>query len=144
MNFKSFLTDSENKDVEKTLAKLPKAHRDFVSKYKISFQGGCTLKGDGDHIGEVDDVKKRIIVAAPWNYPREFCLLHEIAHLVWGKFVSDEQKKTWKDLCKKTKLKKNARQNEEELFCQGYAATYCKRPPTDYFHEEWVKFIKSL
>ena len=144
MRFKSFLADSDRTDIHKTLERIPKGHRDFISKYSIAFQGGCTLKGDDKHIGEVDDVKKKIVVAAPWRYSREMCLLHEVGHLVWGKFVSEKQKEQWKDLCKKTKMDKEDRQEPEELFCQAYGATYSKRPPTTFYKPEWVRFVKGI
>ena len=144
MGFKHFLADSEKKDVETTLAKLPKSHRDFISKYTISFQGGSTLKGDKDHIGEVDDVKKHIIVAAPWNYGREYTLLHEIAHLIWGKFVPEKQQKEWEKIAKATKMKKSDRQDPEELFAMAYSSHFAKNKIEKFVHPAWDSFVKKI
>ena len=144
MNFKLFLEGVENhtKDVKKTLRKIPKKHYDLIKKYKIEFQPNNTLKGDSDHIGFIDEEKNKIKIAAPWNYGREFTLLHEIAHAVWKYKVSKEKKEEWEKIVKQTKNKQN--QNDEELFCMAYANYYAKHKVEIHNHENWNKFIKSL
>jgi hypothetical protein len=145
MEFKTFLTESEeNTDVQSTLRKIPESHRKLVAGYQFKFQPGNTLKHDKESIGEVDEAKKTIIVCAPWHYGRQMTVLHEIGHLVWKYFVSNEEKKTWKELCKKTKMDKKNRQNAEETFCMSYASTYSKHPLTTYCKPAWEKFIKSI
>jgi hypothetical protein len=133
---------NENKDVNKTLRKLPKDHFDLIKKYKIQFEPNNTLKGDSDHIGFIDEEKKKIKVAAPWRYGREFTLLHEIAHAVWKYKVSEEKKKEWSKIIKNTKNKQ--KQNNEELFCMAYANYYSRHKVEIHNHEKWNNFIKSL
>jgi hypothetical protein len=145
MYFKSFITLIENydKDLKNTLDKIPKQHKEIISKFKFIFQPGNELKGDQEHIGIIDNDKKTITVAAPWNFGREMTVLHEIGHLVWT-CLSDDKKQEWKSIVKKTKILKNAQQNAEELFCMAYGATYSYRPPIAYVHQSWEKFIKEL
>jgi hypothetical protein len=139
MNFKRFIESKEQNQVEKTLDKLPKVHRELVKNYKIKFTPKITLKNDPKHIGSIDD--KEIIIAAPWNYGREFTTLHEIGHLIWGELLDKDIKTKWKKIVKKTKNKQN--QNSEELFCMAYANYYSKNKITIHDHEEWNKFIKE-
>tara|TARA_Y100000034_G_C6887851_1_gene407873 strand:- start:599 stop:1030 length:432 start_codon:yes stop_codon:yes gene_type:complete len=142
MNFRNFLERSEEKmNVEKTLTNIPKAHRALVKDYKFKYTSNNTMKGDSEHIGEVDPDKKKITVAAPWNYGREFTTLHEIGHMVWATLPPAKQK-SWNKICKGTKGKQD--QNHEELFCMAYANTYAKHKIEIHNHPEWDKFIKSL
>jgi hypothetical protein len=142
MDFRQFFENYEE-DIKQTLSKLPKGHQDLIKGYKFKFQPGNTLKGDNGHIGVTDEEKKTITICAPWFYPREFTLCHELAHKVWAT-LSEKQKKKWADIIKKTKMEKKDRQNDEELFCHAYGATYVKHPPTTFAHETWINFIKSL
>ena len=139
MNFRTFVESKEQDQIKKTLGKLPKAHKELVKSYKIKFTPKITLKNDPKHIGSIDD--KEIIVAAPWNYGREFTILHEIGHLIWGELLDKDIKTKWKKIVKKTKNKQN--QNSEELFCMAYANYYSKNKITIHDHEEWNKFIKE-
>ena len=141
MQFKQFLESEEKKNIKTTLSKLPKAHKALVKGYKYAFQGGNTMKGDDEHIGEVDPNTKKIVVAAPWNYGREFTILHEIGHMVY-ETLTPKQKKMWAKIVKNTKDKQ--KQIPEELFCMAYANTYAKHQVEIHNHEEWGKFIKSL
>jgi hypothetical protein len=156
MEFKLFVEQSETymKDVRKTLKKLPVAHRKLVRGYSYHFQGTNTLKGDGDHIGYVDETKKKIMLAAPWNYGREFTMLHEVGHAVWKYLVTEKMREKWKALVDKTKKSQAAKskpgsasalnQGYEELFCMSYAAAYCKQPPAIFNVKEWIAFITKL
>lgn len=143
MEFRTFLAESENSDFQQTLKRLPKSHQKLVKGYSLHFQSGNGLKNDTQHIGVVDPNKKTITIAAPWRYGREMSVLHEVGHLVW-QTLSHSQKEQWKRIVKKTKIEKEFRQKEEELFCMGYGATYSTHPPTTYHHDEWIKFIKKL
>ena len=87
---------------------------------------------------------KIITICAPWNYGREFILLHEIGHLIWDNLMSNDQQKKWKQIYKKTKMIKKDRQSAEEIWCHAYAASYVERPPMAYYKPEWVKIIKSV
>jgi hypothetical protein len=137
MHFKQFIEMSEEEEnIHQTLSKLPKLHQSLVKDFKIKFLSNNTLK-DRKHVGYVDTKKKEIAVAAPWNYGREFTILHEIAHRVWEKLNSN-YKQEWKKIVTPTK------DNVEELFCMAYAATYSNYPPAIYDKQEWKKFIKGL
>ena len=132
----------EQGDIEKTLSKIPLSHRKLVQGYDWKLQGGNTLKGDGEHIGYVDRMNKQIAVAAPWNYGREFAILHEIAHQVWEQ-LPKEIKKAWFHVVANTKGKKQD-QNPEELFCMAYANQYVKNKIVIHDHPEWKAFIAEL
>ena len=142
MNFKQFFheTSEYDQDLKDTLSKLPAAHRKFVKGYDFDFQSTNTLKNDKGHIGIIDPKKNKITVSAPWNYGREFALLHEIAHLIWELLDKDTQKE-WSAIVKRTKEKQN--QSAEELFCMAYANTYANNKITIHDHPEWERFIKT-
>lgn len=159
LNFQDFLESHQNfmSDAKKAILKIPKAHQKLVKGYTFKSEGGNTLAGDAGHIGELDEKKRRIKVAAPWYHSREFTFLHEIAHLVWEHIVTDELKSKWMQIVKKTKNKQNHNshkfmkyknsgldQNVEELFCMAYSAAYAKNPPVIYANQEWSKFIEDL
>ena len=141
MDFKLFLIESDKNllDINKTLAKLPKLHRDMVKGYKFVFQSGNTMKGDKKHVGIIDTTKKQIVLAAPWNYPREFTFLHEIAHLIWAKFVTNLQKEQWNKLV--SPYKKKLDDTEEELFCMIYANCYAKNPVVKFDIKKLKSFV---
>jgi len=142
-SFRKFLHRSEEEeDLNGMLEKIPQSHRDLVADYKFKLQGGNTLKDDGDHIGYMDSGTEEIAVAAPWNYGREFALLHEVAHVVWENLVSDELRQKWQKIVNRTKEKQN--QNAEELFCMAYANHFAKNKIVIHDHPEWHDFIKEL
>jgi hypothetical protein len=134
-------------ELRDTLAKLPKGHRALTKGYKFKFEDGCTLKGEKDAIGMIhlnNDKKKEIHVAAPWRYGREFALLHEIAHLVFEKWMANnsEWKKKWQKIVNKTKKKLN--QPAEELWCHAYSNHFCKNKIEIHNHPEWEEFMTEF
>lgn len=145
-SFREFLVEREKCEEEKNLAqtlnKLPKGHAKLVRGYKWTFQDGNTLDGDDQHVGVIDDKKKKITVAAPWNYGREFTTLHEIAHKVWEKYMTKELRDEWSQVVKKNKGR--MKQNDEELFCMAYANTYANQQVVVHTHPAWEKFIRKL
>lgn len=143
MNFRKYFTESSEyeQDLKKTLKKLPKAHKKLIDGYKFKFQSSNTLHSDKGHIGIVDPKNHTLTISAPWNYGREFTLLHEIAHLLW-ELLEDSTKKDWAEIVKKTKDKQS--QSAEELFCMAYANTYANNQITIHDHPEWEKFINKL
>lgn len=154
MNFKLFLENTENysKDVKITLKRIPKKHYDLIKKYTIEFEPNNTLKGDSDHIGLIDEKNKKIKIAAPWNFSREFTILHEIAHAVYRE-LDKLKKKKWKDIVKKNtnkqikenpQAKNSLKQNAEEIFCHCYANFYAKHKNSTYNNKQWMNFIKSI
>lgn len=148
MEFRMFITEGEKGegDIKKTLDRIPKAHRDLVKDYKIRFQPSNNLKGDSGHIGFIDEENKTITIASPWNYGREFTLLHEIGHAVWKYRLDDEDRKRWKDALGRAKKtnKEGLDQNEEETFCMVYAQVYAKNKMVKYDHENLVEFVRKV
>lgn len=144
LSFKNFLLkeelEEEKNDIKNMLEKIPQKHANLVKNFKFKFQPGNTLKGDKSHVGYMSDDHKEICVAAPWNYGREFTVLHEVGHKVWEQLLDNKSKEKWSLLIKK--YKKN--ENPEELFCMAYAATYSKHPPITYYKKDWINFIKKL
>lgn len=149
MNFKDFIhinESSEKKDVKKTLDGIPKKHSELVKGYKISFQPSNCLKGDKGHIGFIDEKKKQITIASPWNYGREYTLLHEVGHAVWKFLVDKEKKKEWSKILKpiKSNNKKDLNQNDEEIFCMIYAQVYAKNKMKKYDHKTLEDFVSRI
>jgi hypothetical protein len=151
--FQEFLESKNNEEANATIKQLPEKHQKLLKGYKIEFEKDCHLKGYPDSIGLIhlgDPKNKKIHIAAPWRYGREFALLHEIAHLVWSVDLSDKQKEDWKEVVKLTRknLKKYdpdvAKQNEEELFCHAYAQFYSKNKVLKYNHKKWDLFIEKI
>jgi hypothetical protein len=114
----------------------------LIKDYKFKFQSGNGLDGDPDHIGSIDEKNKKITIASPWNYGREYALLHEIGHLIWKYLVSEKSKDKWSKIVKNTKNKQN--QGIEELFCMAYANTYAKNKIEIHNHTKWEKFILEI
>jgi len=143
MNFKEFLerADTYENNAKETLKKLPKRHRALVKSYKFKFISSPTLS-DGENVGFIDEKKKTITIAAPWNYGREFTFLHEIGHTVWKYLVDKDMRKAWTQIVKRTKNKQD--QNNEELFCMAYANEYANHQDVIHNHPEWSRFIKAL
>jgi len=143
IDFKAYFSESEEQDdVRETLNRLPKRHRVLVAGYKFHFEPNNTLKTDNKSVGEIDEEKKKITVASPWNYGRQFTLLHEIAHLVWKYLVSEDLRSKWKKAYKSASPKQS--QGMEELFCMAYANHYAKNKIQIHNHSEWEKFIREL
>jgi hypothetical protein len=142
VEFKKFLNDSIKSDLEKVLEPLPKGHKELLAGYKITFEPGNTLHKDKDHIGEIDERTKTIRIAAPLNYGRSHAILHELAHLVWERFVNNKLREEWSQIIKNTKNKQN--QEAEELFAMAYASHYAKNKISIHDHPEWHKFIQKL
>ncbi len=138
--FRIFLENEEEENVKAMISKLPKGHQKLLDGYKFKYTPGNTLKGDNDHIGYIH--KDKIVVAAPWNYGREFTTLHEIAHLVWEYKMTPKLKKEWSAVVKKNPIRQ--KQNDEELFAMAYACHYAKHKIKVHDHPEWRKFIENL
>lgn len=156
--FKEFMQmgdgmEEEKRDIKKTLSRLPPSHRALVDGFKWKFHAGNTLNGDDEHVGYMDDGQKEIAVAGPWNYGREFTVLHEVAHKVWERMPPALQKQ-WHHVVANTKNKHNQSldqdaaesldQSPEELFCMVYATVYAKHKLLTYSNPEWMNFIKRL
>ncbi len=150
MKFKEFVNKSEALDIKNTLSKIPKKHFLSIKDYKVSFESGEVLKGDSKHIGFIDEKNKKIKIASPWYYSKEFTLLHEIAHSVW-KNLDKKQKQKWKEIVKvfsnkdvNKEAKKSLNQNDEEIFCMCYANFYSKHKLLTYDEKTCKDFIKNL
>lgn len=148
MRFKQYIFKSKEaeKDIRKTLGRIPEEHAALVKGYKFVFHSSNCLRGDGEHVGLIDEKNKTIKIASPWNFGREYTLLHEVGHAVWKYIVSEEKKDKWNAILKQTKKKnkKDLNQNYEEIFCMIYAQTYAKNKLKKYDHEDLVSFIKEL
>lgn len=137
--------EEEKKDIEETLSKLPPSHKALVEGYRWKFHAGNTLNGDDEHVGYIDDGDKEIAVAGPWNYSREYTILHEVAHKVWERLVTPELKHQWNVLFKNAEKKHKAlEQSAEEIFCMTYANFYADHKLLTYYKPEWMQFIKNL
>lgn len=141
--FRTYFEATElEKNLKDTLDKIPASHRRLVQGYTFHWEAGSTLKGDDDHVGVIDPKKKTVTIASPWNYGREFTLLHELGHLVYHFFVSKELRKEFAEIVKWTKDKLN--QNSEELFCMAYANHFAKNQIAIHDHKEWDDFVKKI
>ena len=147
MEFRQYLSDEEKKDIKSTLEKIPKIHSDLVKDYDISFQPSNTLKGDKGHIGFIDEENKKIIVSSPWNYGREYTLLHEIGHAVWKYVLDGEKKKSWREILNSERKKDNDNelsQNDEEMFCMLYAQNYANNKLVKHENKKLLDFVRSI
>lgn len=148
MDFRHYIKESAevDGDVKRTLKKIPAEHAKLVRGYKFVFQPSSCLKGDSKHIGLIDEKNKTITISAPWNYGREYTLLHEVGHAVWKYAVDDGKKAEWKKLLApvRRKNKRDLNQNDEEIFCMAYAQAYAKNKLEKYDHEDLVDFVKEL
>lgn len=147
MSFKQFLIKSEDsykEEISKTLKKLPSSHSALIKGFKFEFQGGNTLKFDNGHVGSIDVKNKKIIIAAPWSYGREWTLLHELGHLIYANFLNPNLIKEWKKIAKSTKMKKEDRQDPQELFCHAYSSFYAKNSVVKFNFPEWDQFIRNV
>lgn len=134
--------EEEQQDIARTLGKIPPSHAALVKGFKWKFHAGNTLNGDEKHVGYMDRQEKEIAIAGPWNYGREFTILHEIGHRVWEGFVPPEMKLLWLKIVANTKNRQN--QEPEELFCMAYANRYAKNKIVIHDHPAWHKFIDSV
>lgn len=152
MRFKEFIQSGnmgeEKKDISHMLTKLPPAHRDLVKGWQWKFHAGNTLNGDDEHVGYMDDAGKEIAVAAPWNYGREFTILHEIGHKVWENLVSPQLKQEWLQVVQHKTPKqmhdKTLMQEPEELFCMSYAQHFASNKIEKFDNPLWQRFIKKV
>lgn len=148
MDFREYINESADgqKDVKKTLGKIPRSHARLVDGYKFKFQPSNTLKGDDGHIGFIDEKNKTITIASPWNYGREYTLLHEVGHAVWKYMLDDEAKSKWKSLLAPVRKanKKDLNQNDEEIFCMTYAQVYANNKVTKFDHDSLIDFVKKV
>ena len=151
MKFRQFLEtsymDEEKQDVQKTLAKLPPSHAALVNGFQWKFHAGNTLDGDTQHVGYMDSGNREIAVAAPYNYGREFTILHEIAHRVW-EHMNSNLKRHWnqlaQDMTDHQKQDKSVNQEPEEKFCMAYAQHYAKNKLVKFANPKWDQFIAQL
>lgn len=155
MRFREFIQqndgmDEEKRDIAKTLSRLPPSHAALVKGYHWKFHAGNTLNGDDQHVGYIDDKAKEIAVAAPWNYGREFTILHEVAHKVWEKFIAPSRQLVheWHQIVRKMTNKQKGddslQQEPEELFCMSYAQHYAKNKIAKFENPLWQQFIANL
>jgi len=148
MEFRQYFAEGSEKEknVEKTLSKIPKSHSRLMRGYRFVFQPSVTLKGDDGHIGFIDEEKKTITIASPWNYGREYTLLHEIGHAVWKYKMKEGQKSKWSSLLSpvRKKNKKDLDQNDEEIFCMTYAQVYANNKMKKYDHDELTEFVRKI
>jgi hypothetical protein len=148
MEFRQYLNEGSEgeKDVKKTLGRIPSKHRALVKDYKFVFQPTNCLRGDNKHIGLIDEKNKTITIAAPWNYGREYTLLHEVGHAVWKYVLDDDKRAEWKKLLGpvRKRNKRDLDQNDEEIFCMAYAQAYAKNGLEKYDHDELVDFVRGL
>jgi hypothetical protein len=142
VKFKEFINESVRKDLEDVLRPVPKTHKALLAGFKISFDSNHTLDNDNKHVGEIDEIKKTIRIAAPMNYGRAHTILHELAHLVWERFVDNDLRKEWAQILKNTKNKQ--KQEAEELFAMAYATHYAKNKISIHDHPAWHKFIEKV
>jgi len=144
MDFKNFITENEKnmKDTKATLASIPKKYAALIKGYKFIFQADNTLKGDKNHVGVIDDGKKTITIAAPYNYGREFTILHELAHLVWMHCVTEKNKKVWHSAAKPHL--NSLKDSSEEIFCMVFANVFCKNPVTKFAIPALEKVVKKI
>lgn len=141
-SFSAYFAESCHHDVINSIQKLPKKFQKLAKEYKIKFQNGHTLKGDDNNIGFINEKDKTITLASPWNYPREYALLHEIGHIIWKYIVNSNEKAEWSKIAKNTKNKQD--QNDEELFCMAFADYYSHNKIVIHHHKEWENFIKKI
>lgn len=148
MEFRQYISEGAEgeKDIKRTLGRIPKDHRRLVDGYKFVFQPTNCLRGDNKHIGLIDEKNKTITIAAPWNYGREYTLLHEVGHAVWKYILDDDKRAEWKKLLGPIRKlnKKDLNQNDEEIFCMAYAQAYAKNGLEKYDHDELVDFVREL
>lgn len=143
MNFKKFFENSE--DIKETLSFLPKKHLKFLQDLELKYTCNNTLDSSKKHVGILKD--KKITVSAPWHYSRQFTTLHEIAHIVWCKALSEDQRKAWNKIFhdEKSRMRHSSvKQSAEEIFCMCYANYYSRHKLMTFKNSKWDKFIKNL
>lgn len=147
MSFKLFLENEEISVLAKTLENVPKKHRELINNFELKYKDGTTL--DKKNVGL--KCGKKIQIASPWHYSKEFVTLHELGHVVWEN-ISLKIKNKWKKLLKRTikeqkqnsNSKSSLNQSAEEIFCMAYASAYSKHPSSAFYNKSWITFIKSI
>lgn len=132
----------EESAVRDTLRRVPIRHKNLFKGYNFKFEKSNTL--DGDHVGEIS-VKgdKKVRISAPWNYGREFVLLHELAHLVWKEYIQNKElEEKWRSILKKHPFKQE--KAAEEAFAHCYANFYSRNKIVGFDNKEREKFIEEL
>lgn len=146
MSFKLFIEQEEDKDILKTLNKIPSDHSDLIKGYHVKLVAGNTLDNDDEHIGYMDKNPKEIVVASPWNYGREFTLLHELGHRVY-ETLDNKIKQEWSKIVKQVKSNepsKELNQSEEELFCMIYAQHFTDTKLKKFDFPKLLNFIHRI
>ncbi len=141
--FESYIR--EDKAVRETINKFPERYRSFLDDYDIRFEPGNTLRDDPGHVGRVfiGGNNNTITIASPWNYGREFTLLHEIAHLIYDRFVKNtEWERKWKKVYKLEPGPK--REGAEESFCHALAQYYVTTKVSKFDLKPWKKFMDEF
>lgn len=146
-HFKKFFENEEKDGLYKTLEKVPKKHRELIHNFEIEYKNKTTL--DKENVGL--KCGKKIKVASPWYYSKEFVTLHELGHVVWEQ-LENSIKNKWKNLLKETikdqknksKSRGSLNQSPEEIFCMAYASAYSKHPSNNFYNKKWIDFIKSI
>jgi hypothetical protein len=143
VDFRNFINESIKSDLDEVLRPVPKSHKALLAGYKITFEPDHTLDGNNKHVGEIDEEKKTIRIAAPMNYGRSHAILHELAHLVWERFVGNELRAEWDKILKNTKNKQKEN-DDEELFAMAYSTHYAVNKISIHDHKSWHKFIEKV
>lgn len=142
MDFKQFFeakVTEEDKNIRETLRRLPASHRKLLRGFHYEFETGNTLDHDDNHVGQLDNKKKVITVAAPWVWSREWTFLHEVGHKVYVEILNNKQRKEWEQLSRKHK-----RESSEEAFCMVYSQFYAKNKLTKFDHSDQLAFVRKL
>ncbi len=141
-----FLEQEEDKDILKTLSNLPQDHSDLIKGYRVKLVAGNTLDNDDEHIGYMDKSPREIVVASPWNYGREFTLLHEIGHRVY-ETLDNKSRQDWAKIVKQVKSNeqnKELNQSDEELFCMIYAQHFTATKLKKFDFPRLLDFIQRI
>lgn len=135
----------EDKAVKETVSRLPERHRALLKGYDIRFEPGNTLKSDPGHVGRVyiGGKDKTITISSPWNYGREFTLLHEIAHFIYNELVIKTKiEDAWRKIYKAEPGPK--KEGAEEAFCHAYANFFAKTKVSKFDLKPWMKFMAAF
>jgi putative salt-induced outer membrane protein YdiY len=147
INFKFFIENEEKSNLIKTLSRIPEKHKELINNFELSYKNRTTL--DKKNVGL--KCGKKIQIASPWHYSKEFVTLHEVGHLVWENLGRDT-KSDWEKLLKNTikhqkktsNSKSSLNQSSEEIFCMAYACAYSKHPSNSFYNKKWIEFIKNI
>ncbi len=134
--FKEFLIESTKEEIEKSIKKLPKKYQKLARNYSIEIQPTETLKGTKEYVGSVSADDKKIQLASPYFYPREFVLFHEIGHLAYS-LLGKELKKEWEELVK-------TKGDKQETFCHFFANYYSENKLKKFCDKKIDEFMKKI